>query len=64
MRRTVSKRLRDKAIVIAKEMFGKTTSVKTERNTWQKGSPKWCYKQLKKEYHNANKIRKPVNTTS
>lgn len=50
MRNKVAKQLRKSAVIIAKEMYKKTSSIKTERNRWQKGSIIWCYKQLKKAH--------------
>ena len=50
MRKTVVKVLWDKAVIMAKEIYHKDKSIKTERGNWQKGSPMWCYRQLKKAY--------------
>ncbi len=49
MRGTVAKRLRKRAIEVAKEVYNKTSSiiVPFPFRHWQKGSVVWCYKQLK-----------------
>lgn len=63
MRNSVAKRLRKEAVLIAKEIYNKTSSVKTEKNTWQKGSPLWCYNQLKKAYRSLTRIEKENGRT-
>jgi hypothetical protein len=54
MRGKIAKQLRAKALVIAQTIYKKAPpSVKinhTLPHKWQKYSPVWCYKQLKKAY--------------
>ena len=50
MNNKMAKKLRRESIIIAEKVYKKTTSVKISfgQMHWQKGSPAWCYKQLKK----------------
>lgn len=50
----IAKQLRKDASIIARETFGKTTSVKLRSGSqqyWERYSPKAIYKALKKAYY-------------